>query len=51
MKSLSFEQLRNNVTSPGGVTRAILESLSGNLENNFTNAMKAGQNRTKELNN
>ena len=50
-ESLSFEQLRNNVTSPGGVTQAILESLSGNLENNFTNAMKAGQNRTKELNN
>ena len=47
---LSSEQLRINVTSPGGTTQAALEKLmDGGLDNMFDIAIKAAYERSKEL--
>lgn len=48
---LSAEQLRRNVTSPGGTTAAALEILMGNdgLQQLLTRAVKAAAERSREL--
>jgi pyrroline-5-carboxylate reductase len=47
----NFEQLRKNVTSPGGTTEAALKVLLSNntLENIIKNAVSAAIKRSKEL--
>lgn len=47
---ITAEQLRKNVTSPGGTTEAALEILmNGKMQDIFTDALQAATSRSKEL--
>ena len=45
----SIEELRNNVTSPGGTTAAALNVLDGKIDKLMLEAIKAAKKRAKEL--